>query len=127
MKNPIIQIMAVWISSAELFMQEVRLRDFLDELVLALNMTVIMPTMGVRLPIKGNYKDHRGNKPDEEDCGHSMVVLISESHIAIHTWPKFNRAFLDIVSCKDFNEEVVKVLIEKYFPNSTINRSSLRM
>jgi len=128
MKSPIIQIMAIWIKSLSIYLiDEVRLRNFLDELVSVLGMTVIMPTVGVKLPINGNYLDFRGRKPDVEDSGYSFVVLISESHIAIHTWPKFGKAFLDIVSCKEFEEDMVSNLIKKYFPGSNITSSSLRM
>ena len=34
-------------------------------------------------------------------CGVTGVLLLSESHICIHTWPEFNMAAIDIFSCGD--------------------------
>lgn len=39
----------------------------------------------------------------KEDWGISGVVLIAESHIALHTFPEKEFYTLDIFSCKDFN------------------------
>ena len=39
----------------------------------------------------------------KEDWGVSGVVLIAESHIALHTFPDKEFFTLDIFSCKDFN------------------------
>jgi len=33
--------------------------------------------------------------------GLSMLYLIAESHIAIHTWPEYNLIDLEIVTCKE--------------------------
>jgi len=45
-----------------------------------------------------------GKKP--EDCGVSGFVMIAESHIAIHTFPKKNFLTADIYSCKWFESNV---------------------
>jgi len=34
-------------------------------------------------------------------CGISGVVVISASHLAIHTWPEYRYAAVDIFSCED--------------------------
>ena len=34
-----------------------------------------------------------------EPCGISGVVIISESHLAIHTWPEHSYAAVDIFTC----------------------------
>lgn len=39
----------------------------------------------------------------KEDWGVSGIVLIAESHIALHTFPDKEFFTLDIFSCKDFN------------------------
>ena len=31
--------------------------------------------------------------------GITVVLLISESHISIHTWPEFSYAYVDIITC----------------------------
>lgn len=37
--------------------------------------------------------------------GLSGVVVIAESHFAIHTWPEHNVASVDLFSCKKINPE----------------------
>lgn len=32
-------------------------------------------------------------------CGYSLLVLLAESHVSIHTWPESGRAFVDYFSC----------------------------
>ena len=43
-----------------------------------------------------------GSKP--EDWGVSGFVLIAESHIAIHTFPDHRYVWVDVFSCKGFEE-----------------------
>jgi len=45
---------------------------------------------------------YRGEKP--EDWGVSGFVLIAESHIAVHTFPEHRQVWVDIFSCKGFDE-----------------------
>ena len=42
---------------------------------------------------------------DSEDWGYSGFVLLAESHIFIHTFPKKGFLNLDIFSCRPFNEK----------------------
>ncbi len=46
--------------------------------------------------------EYRGDKA--EDWGVSGFVLIAESHIAIHTFPDHGQVWVDIFSCKGFDE-----------------------
>ncbi len=39
-----------------------------------------------------------------EDWGVSGFVLIAESHIAVHTFPEHGQVWVDIFSCKGFDE-----------------------
>ncbi len=44
--------------------------------------------------------------------GASVVVLVAESHLSIHTWPEHNYAAADILTCgQTLPEEGVKALI----------------
>lgn len=43
--------------------------------------------------------------------GISGVVVIAESHVAIHTWPEHRCVAIDIFSCSD---KMIPELIEKY-------------
>jgi S-adenosylmethionine decarboxylase len=46
--------------------------------------------------------EYSGVKP--EDWGVSGFVLIAESHIAVHTFPEHQQVWVDIFSCKGFDE-----------------------
>ena len=46
--------------------------------------------------------EYSGVKP--EDWGVSGFVLIAESHIAVHTFPEHRQVWVDIFSCKGFDE-----------------------
>jgi S-adenosylmethionine decarboxylase len=46
--------------------------------------------------------EYRGDKP--EDWGVSGFVIIAESHIAVHTFPEHGQVWVDIFSCKGFDE-----------------------
>lgn len=46
--------------------------------------------------------EYSGVKP--EDWGVSGFVLIAESHIAVHTFPGHGQVWVDIFSCKGFDE-----------------------
>ncbi|MEN2984996.1 MAG: adenosylmethionine decarboxylase [Dictyoglomaceae bacterium] len=79
--------------------------EILDELPEKIGMHKIMP------PYVMKYF------PNEEpiDWGISGVVLIAESHITIHTWPELKYTSIDIFSCKAFDIEKAKKLLETKF------------
>lgn len=82
-----------------------------------LQMTKIMPPYVFKYD-GGNVK---------EDWGISGVVLIAESHIALHTFPEKEFFTLDIFSCKEFNvrdavELVLDVFQPVYFDETVITR-----
>jgi S-adenosylmethionine decarboxylase len=56
--------------------------------------------------------------------GITGYVLLSESHISIHTWPEEQFAIIDILSCSSINVEKVTACLRKYLLPSTINLSS---
>lgn len=48
--------------------------------------------------------------------GVSGVVVIAESHIAIHTWPEFGCASVDVFSCSDkIHPEIVRAYLTECF------------
>ncbi|MGE5708417.1 MAG: adenosylmethionine decarboxylase [Bacteroidota bacterium] len=78
--------------------------SILDEYPAAIGMTKIMPPYVFR---------YSGEVP--EDWGVSGIVLIAESHIAIHTFPEKGYFSLDIFSCSDFDpEHAVQYIVEKF-------------
>jgi len=56
--------------------------------------------------------------------GLSMVYIIAESHIAIHTWPELRMIDLEIVTCKD-SSDVLKGLeiAVKHFKPENIEKN----
>ena len=67
---------------------------FLDEYPDAIGMTKITPP---------HVYAYVGQTP--EDVGVSGFVLIAESHISIHTFPKRDYVNIDVFSCKDFDTQ----------------------
>jgi S-adenosylmethionine decarboxylase len=85
------------------------LTDLLDELPAKMGMNKIMPPYGFK------YKD--GQVP--EDWGLSGIVLIAESHIAIHTFPAKGFITVDIFSCKHFDvSTAVNMIVDAFQPKS---------
>jgi len=117
-KGPVVQLMATWVHTTPQFLtSEEMLRDLLKELVVKLGMTVLVPTIGVRVPTD-NYVDQvSGRSPLESDLGLTLFTVISESHISVHTWPQFSKAWVEVVSCKLFDESVVENVLYKFFPS----------
>ncbi len=68
------------------------IHKILDELPEEMGMTKVLPPA---------VFDYRGSRP--EDVGLTGVVIIAESHIAIHTFPERRFISVDIFSCKDFD------------------------
>jgi len=86
--------------------------NFLNELPIEIGMTKITQPHVFR---------YSGLVPEDE--GITGIVIIAESHISIHTFPKKNYAFLDVFSCKPFDYEFTAKRIIEYFEskNHSIN------
>jgi S-adenosylmethionine decarboxylase len=74
------------------------LTDLLAGLALKLDMLMLTPPYIVKAP--GNL-DRGGKDPG----GLTGFVIIAESHISIHTFPKRGFVSMDIYSCKKFSFE----------------------
>jgi S-adenosylmethionine decarboxylase len=58
--------------------------------------------------------------------GVSGVVVIAESHVAIHTWPEYNYAAVDIFTCGDtIDPWIIQEQLKKAFASR--NTSSMEM
>lgn len=57
-------------------------------------------------------------EPDrEEPEGVTGIVVLSTSHVAIHTWPHRGYAIIDLYSCRDFKEgDAVNVVVDALSP-----------
>ena len=62
--------------------------------------------------------EYRGEKPD--DWGVSGFILIAESHIAMHTFPEHGQVWVDVFSCKGFDElPAIDRIVEAFNLQST--------
>ncbi len=71
------------------------------------------------------YLIARVNVTDPERYGHSGVILLYESHAAIHTYPNLRALFLDVFSCKSFDVSAVVQLTESAFGQFKILESTV--
>jgi len=62
---------------------------------------------------------------DEGKSGCSGLIILYESHAAIHTYVDMREAFLDVFSCKQFNTEQVSETIREFFGEHSITESNL--
>lgn len=64
-------------------------------------------------------------KTDNEESGVTGFVIIAESHLAIHTYPKKNFLSADIFSCKEFNTELATNYVKEIFGSDRIETNTL--
>jgi S-adenosylmethionine decarboxylase len=53
------------------------------------------------------------------------VVILHESHAAVHTYPALGEAFVDLFSCRRFAPEVVVGVLAQYFGTHYVTERSL--
>jgi S-adenosylmethionine decarboxylase len=61
-----------------------------------------------------------------ERAGVSGVVILHESHAAVHTYPALGEAFVDLFSCRRFGPEVVLAVLGQCFGAHHVREQSLR-
>lgn len=86
------------ITDTRLLDDDQALTTFMRDLVTRIGMTVIAGPLVAT------------EQGPPEKAGKSAVVILAESHAAIHTYPHLREIFVDIFSCKPFRE--VDVLAE---------------
>ena len=64
---------------------------------------------------------HRVDDVEAENIGISSVLVIKESHIAIHTWPYYQAARIVIDSCKDFSDQTILTFLQEKLKTQNIN------
>ncbi len=72
--------------SSEILNNENKIADIMTQAVEVSNATIIKPFFHKFSP-----------------QGVSGIIVIAESHLAIHTWPEYNFAAVDLFSCGDFD------------------------
>lgn len=59
--------------------------------------------------------------------GISGVVVIAESHIAIHTWPEYNYAAVDIFTCGDtIDPWVIQESLKENFASKNVSSMEMK-
>lgn len=90
-------------AASEKLQNPVLLTEILQDLPRQIDMTVVLPP---------HVTEYHGLT--EEDSGYTGVVIIAESHIAIHTFPKRGFVSVDIFSCKEFDaQQALNYLVDK--------------
>lgn len=106
----------VWGVSADKLSDEGYLRSLVIEAAKVANMHIV------------DVKTWRFTGGDK--AGVSVVALVLESHIAIHTWPTYNYAAIDVYTCGsharpwDAFDYIVKSLKPKTYTKTIVDRSS---
>jgi len=62
----------------------------------------------------------RYDASDPEESGITGIVIIAESHISLHTYPKKKFVFVDLFSCKPFDTEMAKNHIVNFFQSRSV-------
>ena len=110
--------------------------SMLEAIIEEIDMTMILPPVTVKFPHatcemkrvlqdleseglgeSKSAKDLR-NKLQErknESYGYSSFALIAESHLSIHTFPELEYFSFDCYSCKSFDVEKVKSVMNKFY------------
>lgn len=89
----------------------VRLNDMKVVFDFLLNLPGIIGMQRLTMPYVLSYDG--ADKPN--DYGVTGVVIIATSHISIHTYPHDSTFFLDIFSCKAFNQAKALDFVRKTF------------
>lgn len=59
--------------------------------------------------------------------GVSGVVVIAESHVAIHTWPEYNYAAVDIFTCGEtIDPWVIQEHLKEYFESKNVSSMEMK-
>ncbi len=78
-----------------------------------------------------HFWDYAGQKREYNSApdhlkGTSAIQFISTSNITIHTLDKLQKVFINIFSCKDFDEGIVIQFSEKWFNGDVVNKQIIR-
>lgn len=89
----------------------VRLNDMKVVFDFLLNLPTVIGMQRLTQPYVLSYDGGEA----KDDYGVTGVVIIATSHISIHTYPHDKIFFLDIFSCKAFDQEKALAFIRKTF------------
>lgn len=88
-----------------------------DEQAVEVFLRRLVGHLGMRV-LAGPLTGREEGPPDHEGC--SGVVILYESHAAIHTYPCVGEAFIDVFSCRPFDTALAEEVITSHFGTYTI-------
>jgi len=71
----------------------------------------IVSSIGMRI-LAGPFSAYQASPEEKQGC--SALVILYESHAAIHTYAHLREAFLDVFSCRVFDVENVTATLSAY-------------
>jgi S-adenosylmethionine decarboxylase len=91
--------------------------SFLVRLVERIAMRILAGPLIARQPVNGTRNDN---------AGLSAIILLHESHAAIHTYPLRRQAFVDVFSCRTFETESVIGVFSDCFGHHLVAEKTIR-
>ena len=93
-----------------------------DSTVVSDFLGALVDRIGMRI-LAGPLVGRDGGSAEKYGC--SGVVLLHESHAALHTYPGIGEIFLDVFSCRSFDEKVVIETVEIFFGSHRVVEQTL--
>lgn len=56
-----------------------------------------------------------------EPVGVTAILLLSESHLSIHTWPEHNFIAIDLFSCRPIDHQAITAFIKKEYDGAVVD------
>ncbi len=89
-------------------------KDSLNDISLIENILIELPKK-IKMKIISDPLVKNYEAKENEESGVTGIILLAESHISIHTYPKKRYVAIDIFSCNEFNvEEAIDYLKNKF-------------
>jgi hypothetical protein len=116
--------------------------DMINTIIEKIDMTILVPPIVVKFPHNKSEFDMALKRMDDEgldnsetanyirnllhsrhtqEYGFTSVAIIAESHISLHTFPKRGHFTFDCYSCKDFDYELVKEIVNEAYGDMIMN------
>jgi S-adenosylmethionine decarboxylase len=88
-----------------------RVQSLRDDATIERLMVQVVERVGMRIlagPLVGT--EHGG----PQQSGKSAVLILAESHAALHTYPELGQAFFNLFSCRPFSESTVLATLTEF-------------
>lgn len=79
----------------------------------AAGMRLLSPIQIYEVPLQ---IENLGKEPFEDEGGVTAFGILSTSHVAIHTWPLQEYFKLNVYSCKNFDQKLIREIVKWAIP-----------